>query len=150
MSLRARLTDGSPPFGIALIALAVVSIGMLLIDGARPASAVMAAPFPHFDKVLHLGAHGWSSGLLFWGGILFARPRNPRKRIRLWGPLVLVVDATAGITVEFIQQWLGAQYGRHFDWKDIAANLTGTAIALAISVPVAARLTTANESPAEL
>lgn len=144
------LSDGRPRFGAALLALAAISICMLLIEGARPPATLRLHPFPHFDKVLHLGAHGWSSGLLFWGGMLFGRPQPPARRAKVWGALVLAADGLAGVAVEFVQLWLGSSYGRQFDWKDVVANLVGTTIALGISIPVALRLTRASETPAEL
>ncbi|MCB9893810.1 MAG: VanZ family protein [Planctomycetes bacterium] len=148
--VRRWLIDGRPRFGIALLVLAAASIGMLLIEGARPPAAAGLKPFPHFDKVLHLGAHGWSSGLLFWGGVLLGRPRPIRRRVRLWAALVLTLDALAGVAVEFVQLWFGSNYGRQFDWKDVVANILGTLIAVVASAMLALWLSARGESPAEL
>ncbi|MCA8915917.1 MAG: VanZ family protein [Planctomycetes bacterium] len=151
MTLARRwLTEGRPRLGIALLALAAVSIAMLLVEGSRPAAAAGINPFPHFDKVLHLGAHGWSAGLLFWGGVLLGHPAPVRRRIRVWGLLVIAVDSMSGIAVEFVQLWLGSNNGRQFDWKDVVANILGALIAIGISAPVALRVVRPDESTAEL
>ena len=128
------LIDGRPRLACALLILAALSIGMLLFEGSRPAAASSGvAPFPHFDKVLHFGAHGWVAGLLFWGGYLLGRPQSLRMRAPVWAGLVLLVDGLAGVAVEFVQKWLGANYGRQFDWKDVTANVAGAAFAVGAS-----------------
>lgn len=127
---RQWLNDGRPWLGCFLIALAVISIAMLLFEGSRASASSGPAPFRHFDKVLHFGAHGWVAGLLFAGGMLLGRPGPVRKRAFVWAGLVLLLDAAAGVAVEFTQKWLGAAHGRHFDWKDVTANVCGAAFAV--------------------
>ncbi|MCA8910568.1 MAG: hypothetical protein KDB82_02595 [Planctomycetes bacterium] len=124
------LAEGRPRLGLALLLLAVLSMAMLLFEGARPAASAGLAPFPHFDKVLHFGAHCWVASLLFAGGMLLARPAGLRRRLRVWIVVVLLLDGLAGVAVEYVQLWLGARYGRQFDWKDVVANLSGTVFAL--------------------
>ena len=148
--LRRWLTEGRPQLGVALLALAAVSIGMLLFEGARAPAAFGAPPFRHFDKVMHFGAHGWVAGLLFWGGMLVGRPSEPARRVRTWAISVFVADALAGIAVEFVQRWLGAEYGRQFDLKDVLANVSGMCVALAISAPTSMYLTRTPSIPADL
>ena len=124
------LAEGRPRLGLALLLLALLSMAMLLFEGARPAASVGLAPFRHFDKVLHFGAHGWVAGLLFAGGILLARPADLHRRLRVWAVTVLLLDGLAGVCVEFVQLWLGSRYGRQFDWKDVVANLCGASFAV--------------------
>ena len=131
---RRWLHDGRPRLGLALLALAGVSIGMLLFEGAHPAATSGVAPFPHFDKLLHFMAHVWVAGLMFWGGVLSARPRPLSRRTWIWAASVLAFDALSGLLVELVQSWLGSHYGRQFDWKDLSANLAGTCFILGASV----------------
>jgi membrane associated rhomboid family serine protease len=123
------LHQGRPRLGLVFLAAALVSTGMLLIDGARPPHSTQA-PFSHFDKVLHFGAHGWISALLFTGLVLLARPRALLRRAWLVATAVVLADGLAGVGVEVVQYTLGAEHGRQFDWKDIVANLGGTLCAV--------------------
>ena len=75
-----------------------------------------------------------------WPGRLLRRGRGVRPAL----------DGFSGVAVEFVQLWLGTQYGRQFDWKDVIANVAGSLLALGISVPLALRLAAADESPADL
>lgn len=108
---------------------------MLLFDGARPPHSTQA-PFSHFDKFLHFGAHGWISALAFAGLVLLARPRSPRFRACLFAGLVFLGDAGVGMLVELVQYALGREHGRTFDWKDIVANLGGAGVAVSGGVLV--------------
>ena len=98
---RQWLIDGRPRLACALLILAALSIGMLLFEGSRPAAASSGvAPFPHFDKVLHFGAHGWVAGLLFWGGYLLGRPQSLRMRALVWAGLVMASGLVANAGLE--------------------------------------------------
>lgn len=122
---RQWLIDGRPRLGLVFLAGAVASGVVLLAEGVGPGYPA-GAPFRHFDKLLHFGAHAWISALAYTGLVLLGRPASPRLRAWLAAVVVLVADGLTGITVEFVQYTLGAEHGRVFDWKDIAANLAGT------------------------
>ncbi|MCB9934225.1 MAG: hypothetical protein H6840_00905 [Planctomycetes bacterium] len=121
-----------PQLGVVLLALAGISIAMLLLEGAgAPAEAGLPA-VRGLDKLLHFGAHFWVASLLFWGGLLLGRPLDFNRRRKLWTLLVLLADSAAGLTIELVQLQLGATHGRVFDWKDVSANIAGMAAALAV------------------
>lgn len=119
-----------PQLGVALLALAAVSIALLLLEGSGAPAEAGLPRVRGLDKLLHFGAHFWVASLLFWGGLLLARPVDFHRRRTLWTLLVLVLDAGAGIGIELVQRYAGASHGRVFDWKDVIANLAGTACAL--------------------
>lgn len=123
-SLGRVLLQGRPKAGLALLGLAAAAIAVLLIEGTRPGIA-QTPRIPHFDKLLHVGAHGLVTSLLAWG-IALLRPLRSAQRPAL---AALSMDATAGLAVELVQLWLGKDQGRQFDWWDLAANLCGTFVA---------------------
>lgn len=124
------LWQGRPALGAALLLLSVASISMLLVEGARAPASVGLPRFRGADKLLHFAAHFWVSLLMFWGLALQRRPQSTARRLVAAALLVLAVDVTAGIAIEYIQMTLGSSYGRVFDGKDVAANVLGTLAAL--------------------
>lgn len=132
------LVTGRPRLAIALLALAALSIGMLLYEGSRAPADIGLPPLKGLDKLLHFAAHFWVSVLMFAGLMLLGRPAALRKRTLLAAVAVLLLDGLAGLAVELVQASLGK--GRVFDWKDLAANLAGTACALAAGALAALRL----------
>lgn len=130
---REWLQQGRPVLGAALLLLSLTSIAMLMIEGAGPPGKANVPTFRGADKLLHFGAHFWVAGLMYWGLVLQRHPANPRKRA-LWAAIaVLLIDATAGIGIEFVQLSVGGPHGRVFDWLDVAANIAGAAAGVAIS-----------------
>lgn len=136
--IRRWLAEGRPRLAVALLALAVVSMLMLLYEGSRPPAQLGLPSFRGLDKLLHFGAHLWVSSLLFAGLVLLARPRAFRLRLRLMALVVLLFDGLAGLGVELVQAGLGP--GRVFDWRDLAANLAGTLVAVCAGWLLARRL----------
>jgi hypothetical protein len=121
-----------PPLGVALLALAAVSICMLLLEGGGAPTQAGLPRVRGLDKLLHFGAHFWVASLLFWGGLLLGRPLDFKRRRNFWTLLVLVLDAAAGVGIELVQLYVGAAHGRVFDWKDVSANLAGLGCALGV------------------
>jgi hypothetical protein len=132
------LVTGRPKLAIALLALAGLSILMLLYEGSRAPADLGLPSFRGLDKLLHFGAHFWVSSLMFAGLILFGRPAGLRPRVWLAAAAVLLVDGLSGLMVELVQAHIAT--GRTFDWFDLAANLAGTCVALAAGVPAVRRM----------
>lgn len=136
------LIQGRPRAGLVLLAGALASLGMLLVEGAGAAAArEYRPPFTHFDKLLHLAAHAWLTSLLVWGLALLPVPRRLRlrtpARLAAVAGLALSIALVAGLGVELAQKWLGAAHGRRFDWWDLAADAAGSLAALALFLAVA-------------
>ncbi|MBZ0134928.1 MAG: VanZ family protein [Planctomycetes bacterium] len=113
---------------------------MLLFEGSRPPAAAGLPGFRGADKMLHFGAHFWVSALMFWGLAFQRRPRKRRSRMIAAATIVLALDLAAGIAVEYIQLFIGGAYGRVFDWNDVAANVLGASVALALCAAIAQRM----------
>ena len=92
-----------------LLILTVIVLSLAPIDSDSPVA--------DFDKLNHAIAYGV---LMFWFCGVFV----PRYYLRV-GAFFL----TLGLTLELVQGWVG----RMFDYKDLAANLVGIAIAFIIS-----------------
>ena len=127
---REWLTQGRPVLGAALLFASVLSTGMLLYEGSGAPAAAGLPRFAGADKLLHFGAHFWVSTLMFWGLAFQRVPADTRKRLLIAALLVLTIDLSGGIAVEFIQSSVGSAHGRVFDGKDVAANALGTVAAL--------------------
>jgi hypothetical protein len=132
------LIAGRPRFAIVLLALASASILLLFYEGSRAPADLGLPSFRGLDKLLHFSAHLWVSSLMFAGLVLFGRPAAMRRRVFLAALTVLTVDGLAGFAVELVQA--AGDRGREFDLKDLAANLAGTAVAIALGVFVTLRL----------
>jgi VanZ family protein len=128
----AWLAEGRPVLGAALLSVFALSVALLLYEGTRPPTDV--------DKLLHLAAHFWTSTLLYWGLMLTGRPPDPRRRLIGAATIVLGIDLTAGVAIEYMQLFVGSDHGRVFDGKDIGANALGTVAALLLAVTVSGRL----------
>jgi VanZ family protein len=140
--LGSALQQGRPKAGLALLGLAALSVIVLVIEGTRPSSG-LSPRIPHFDKVLHAGAHGFVT-LALAAGLALVRPRPS-----LW-PTALAafaIDSAAGVVVEFAQLWLGAQHGRQFDGWDVAANVSGAGAAVILFLYVARAAARAYTGP---
>lgn len=103
---------------------------MLLVDGARPPARVLHAPgIPYFDKILHLGAHGFLTLLLALAALLASRRRFSAR----FAPALLgafAADSLLGLAVELTQYFHGRAFGRQFELADLAANALGAALAI--------------------
>ncbi len=116
----------NPRLAAVMLLGAFVSAGMLLWDASRPSARLGGPKIPHFDKLLHFGAHFWLTSLLVWGVVLATR-RLCVTRICV---AALLTDFALGVAVEYVQKLLGAEHGRVFDWWDVAANTTGALAAV--------------------
>ena len=140
---REWLAEGRPKLGAALLFASVLSIAMLLYEGSGAPAATGLPRFAGADKLLHFAAHFWVSTLMFWGLAFQRVPVDARKRFVIAALIVLAVDLSGGIAVEFIQSSVGSAHGRVFDGKDVAANALGTVAALLVSLATSIRLTRA-------
>jgi VanZ family protein len=136
----AWLAEGRPVLGAALLSVFALSVALLLYEGTRPPTDVGLPRVAGLDKLLHLAAHFWTSTLLYWGLMLTGRPPDPRRRLIGAATIVLGIDLTAGVAIEYMQLFVGSDHGRVFDGKDIGANALGTVAALLLAVTVSGRL----------
>lgn len=137
----AWLLEGRPGRARGLLIGAATSIVLLVYEASQPGGvAGLTPPIPHFDKIMHFGAHLWIALLAYWGLLLMRRPTDVRRSAWLIAGIVLTVDTIAGIGVELAQASLGAAHGRVFDWKDVIANVAGACTAVAASLGVTLHL----------
>ena len=111
------------PFSLAIVAT------VLYLSFFQPPSIEMPVfLFPHIDKVVHLCMYGGLSGVLWLEFLLNHR----RQMIRWhgWIGAVLCPSLMSGV-IELLQEYGTVHRGG--DWLDVAANVTGIALATAFA-----------------
>ncbi|HUU43612.1 MAG TPA: VanZ family protein [Planctomycetota bacterium] len=103
----------------------------LFIASELPPPQIAIAPFPYFDKLLHVAAYGVLAMLLFRA--LWADETRPTPTAVL--VLAVVLATLYGVSDEFHQIFTG----REFDVWDMAANGLGAAAAAALWDPITAK-----------
>lgn len=104
---------------VPVLLLCVLSPGALYLGLGHVAT-------PH-DKLLHFATFLVFTACFFWS----FRVRSVRTVALL---TLVVCTAGAGVGLEVLQLW--AAPWRVFDWRDVACNVAGSALALAVSVAV--------------
>ncbi len=106
------------PYTLAVIAYCALIFWL----SSQPISVPPALDIPHLDKAVHVMIYGVLAALVSVG--MYRSGKNYTFRVQFYVPWAFATFY--GITDEIHQLYVP---GRHFEWLDIAANMTGAYLA---------------------
>lgn len=110
----ARVIYATPTYLVSCIITAIIAWGTLSPE-PLPDDTPSWFDFPGMDKVVHA---------LMFGALAYSLTIDlSRRRIRRASLYAIIISASLGIAVEFLQKWMGL--GRSFEWEDMLADAIG-------------------------